>query len=83
MLGWRPVKDGVVCQHIAAKIMLPYLLHVLLSFSKFLMINSSIVFCTLQIGPYIWKSYREVYEEVLQVGSALQQLGVKPVRTET
>uniref|UniRef100_A0A0E0PH47 AMP-dependent synthetase/ligase domain-containing protein n=1 Tax=Oryza rufipogon TaxID=4529 RepID=A0A0E0PH47_ORYRU len=41
MLGWRPVKDGV-------------------------------------IGPYIWKSYREVYEEVLQVGSALQQLGVKP-----
>uniref|UniRef100_A0A0E0KY58 Long-chain-fatty-acid--CoA ligase n=1 Tax=Oryza punctata TaxID=4537 RepID=A0A0E0KY58_ORYPU len=41
MLGWRPVKDGV-------------------------------------IGPYIWKSYKEVYEEVLQVGSALQQLGVQP-----
>uniref|UniRef100_A0A0D9WCE3 Long-chain-fatty-acid--CoA ligase n=1 Tax=Leersia perrieri TaxID=77586 RepID=A0A0D9WCE3_9ORYZ len=30
------------------------------------------------IGPYIWKSYKEVYEEVLQVGSALQQLGVQP-----
>ncbi|KAL5202503.1 hypothetical protein ABZP36_013455 [Zizania latifolia] len=41
MLGWRPVKDGV-------------------------------------IGPYLWKSYKEVYDEVLQVGSALQQLGVKP-----
>ncbi|KAG8084444.1 hypothetical protein GUJ93_ZPchr0010g9533 [Zizania palustris] len=30
------------------------------------------------IGPYLWKSYKEVYEEVLQVGSALQQLGVEP-----
>ncbi|XP_062180339.1 long chain acyl-CoA synthetase 1-like [Phragmites australis] len=29
-------------------------------------------------GPYLWKSYKEVYEEVLQVGSALQQLGVQP-----
>jgi long-chain acyl-CoA synthetase len=31
-------------------------------------------------GPYLWKSYKEVYDEVLQVGSALQQLGVQPVR---
>lgn len=29
-------------------------------------------------GPYLWKSYKEVYDEVLQAGSALQQLGVKP-----
>jgi len=29
-------------------------------------------------GPYLWKSYKEVYDEVLQVGSALQQLGVQP-----
>ncbi|KAF6993580.1 hypothetical protein CFC21_010454 [Triticum aestivum] len=29
-------------------------------------------------GPYLWKSYKEVYEEVLQIGSALQQLGVQP-----
>ncbi|KAF3340507.1 long chain acyl-CoA synthetase 1 isoform X2 [Carex littledalei] len=29
-------------------------------------------------GPYIWKSYKEVYEEVLQIGSALRQLGVQP-----
>jgi long-subunit acyl-CoA synthetase (AMP-forming) len=31
----------------------------------------------------LWKSYKEVYDEVLQIGSALQQLGVKPVRPET
>ncbi|KAL6865359.1 hypothetical protein ACP4OV_016510 [Aristida adscensionis] len=29
-------------------------------------------------GSYLWKSYKEVYEEVLQVISALQHLGVKP-----
>ncbi|XP_066362052.1 long chain acyl-CoA synthetase 1-like [Miscanthus floridulus] len=29
-------------------------------------------------GPYLWKSYKEIYDEVLQAGSALQQLGVKP-----
>ncbi|CAL5097125.1 unnamed protein product [Urochloa decumbens] len=29
-------------------------------------------------GPYLWKSYKEVYNEVLQVGSALHELGVQP-----
>ncbi|KAJ1692049.1 hypothetical protein LUZ63_008747 [Rhynchospora breviuscula] len=29
-------------------------------------------------GPYIWKSYKEVYEEVLQIGSAMRQLGAQP-----
>ncbi|CAL9776133.1 unnamed protein product [Musa acuminata subsp. burmannicoides] len=29
-------------------------------------------------GPYLWKTYKEVYEEVLQVGSALCHLGAKP-----
>ncbi|KAL6607893.1 hypothetical protein ACP70R_040956 [Stipagrostis hirtigluma subsp. patula] len=29
-------------------------------------------------GPYLWKSYKEVYDEVLQVVSALQRLGVQP-----
>ncbi|CAN6326588.1 unnamed protein product [Urochloa humidicola] len=29
-------------------------------------------------GSYLWKSYEEVYNEVLQVGSALQELGVQP-----
>nr|XP_010921403.1 long chain acyl-CoA synthetase 1 isoform X1 [Elaeis guineensis] len=29
-------------------------------------------------GRYLWKTYKEVYEEVLQVGSALRQLGVEP-----
>uniref|UniRef100_A0ACD5XVA4 Uncharacterized protein n=1 Tax=Avena sativa TaxID=4498 RepID=A0ACD5XVA4_AVESA len=28
-------------------------------------------------GPFLWKSYMEVYEEVLQTGSALQHLGVQ------
>lgn len=29
-------------------------------------------------GPYLWKSYKEIYDEVLQAGSALQHLGVQP-----
>ncbi|MQL99606.1 hypothetical protein Taro_032332 [Colocasia esculenta] len=29
-------------------------------------------------GHYLWKTYKEVYEEVLQVGSALRQLGAQP-----
>lgn len=29
-------------------------------------------------GPYLWKSYKEIYDEVLQAGSALQKLGVQP-----
>ncbi|GJM94499.1 hypothetical protein PR202_ga11146 [Eleusine coracana subsp. coracana] len=30
------------------------------------------------VWPYLWKSYKEVYDEVLQAGSALQKLGLKP-----
>ncbi|XP_020102295.1 long chain acyl-CoA synthetase 1-like [Ananas comosus] len=29
-------------------------------------------------GCYIWKTYKEVYEEVVQVGSALRQMGAAP-----
>ncbi|XP_022890504.1 long chain acyl-CoA synthetase 1-like [Olea europaea var. sylvestris] len=29
-------------------------------------------------GPYLWKSYEEVYEEVLHVGSALRAHGIEP-----
>ncbi|KAG6489441.1 hypothetical protein ZIOFF_050710 [Zingiber officinale] len=29
-------------------------------------------------GPYLWKTYEEIYQEVVQVGSALSHLGVKP-----
>ncbi|XP_077243632.1 long chain acyl-CoA synthetase 1-like [Tasmannia lanceolata] len=29
-------------------------------------------------GPYLWKTYKEVYEEVLQIGSALRALGAEP-----
>ncbi|KAK4793938.1 hypothetical protein SAY86_011932 [Trapa natans] len=31
-----------------------------------------------KFGPYVWKSYKEVYEEVLQVGSALRASGAEP-----
>ncbi|CAH8320657.1 unnamed protein product [Eruca vesicaria subsp. sativa] len=31
-----------------------------------------------KVGPYIWKTYKEVYEEVLQIGSALRALGAEP-----
>lgn len=29
-------------------------------------------------GHYLWKTYKEIYHEVLQVGSALRQLGAEP-----
>ncbi|KAA3469212.1 long chain acyl-CoA synthetase 1 [Gossypium australe] len=31
-----------------------------------------------KVGPYIWKTYKEVYDEVLHVGSALRASGVEP-----
>ncbi|XP_010267912.1 PREDICTED: long chain acyl-CoA synthetase 1-like [Nelumbo nucifera] len=31
-----------------------------------------------KLGPYVWKTYKEVYEEVLQIGSALRASGAKP-----
>lgn len=31
-----------------------------------------------KFGPYIWKTYKEVYEEVLQIGSALRHLDIAP-----
>ncbi|KAL0861816.1 hypothetical protein Bca101_040934 [Brassica carinata] len=31
-----------------------------------------------KVGPYIWKTYKEVYEEVLQIGSALRADGAEP-----
>ncbi|XP_021768691.1 long chain acyl-CoA synthetase 1-like [Chenopodium quinoa] len=29
-------------------------------------------------GPYVWKTYKEVYEEVLNIGSALRACGAQP-----
>ncbi|KAL0927379.1 hypothetical protein M5K25_001543 [Dendrobium thyrsiflorum] len=29
-------------------------------------------------GPYVWATYKEVYEEVIHIGSALRQLDVSP-----
>ncbi|XP_054799677.1 long chain acyl-CoA synthetase 1-like isoform X2 [Prosopis cineraria] len=31
-----------------------------------------------QIGPYVWKTYKEVYDEVLHIGSALRASGAEP-----
>ncbi|PSS06077.1 Long chain acyl-CoA synthetase [Actinidia chinensis var. chinensis] len=31
-----------------------------------------------EFGPYLWKTYKEVYEEVLHVGSALRASGAEP-----
>ncbi|OMO82171.1 AMP-dependent synthetase/ligase [Corchorus olitorius] len=31
-----------------------------------------------KVGPYIWKTYKEVYDEVLLIGSALRESGAQP-----
>ncbi|KAK9139149.1 hypothetical protein Scep_008830 [Stephania cephalantha] len=31
-----------------------------------------------KVGPYLWKTYKEVYEEVLHIGSALRKCGAEP-----
>ncbi|XP_010523913.1 PREDICTED: long chain acyl-CoA synthetase 1 isoform X2 [Tarenaya hassleriana] len=31
-----------------------------------------------QVGPYVWKTYKEAYEEVLRIGSALRAAGAEP-----
>ncbi|KAI7982531.1 Long chain acyl-CoA synthetase 1 [Camellia lanceoleosa] len=31
-----------------------------------------------KFGPYLWKTYKEVYEEVLHIGSALRAFGAEP-----
>ncbi|KAJ9171696.1 hypothetical protein P3X46_015023 [Hevea brasiliensis] len=31
-----------------------------------------------KLGPYVWKTYKEVYEEVLPIGSALRASGAEP-----
>jgi hypothetical protein len=36
-------------------------------------------FWLLQAGKYVWKTYGEVYEAVLCIGSAMRHLGVGPV----
>ncbi|KAI3843187.1 hypothetical protein MKX03_009786 [Papaver bracteatum] len=32
-----------------------------------------------KVGPYAWKTYKEVYDEVLNIGSALRASGAEPV----
>lgn len=39
-----------------------------------------ILFCWIQWGPYVWKTYQDVYNEVLQIGAALRASGIEPVR---
>lgn len=40
---------------------------------------NSILMFGLKFGPYIWKTYKEVYEEVMHIGSALRASGAEPV----
>lgn len=40
---------------------------------------NSILLFGLKFGPYIWKTYKEVYEEVMHIGSALRASGAEPV----
>lgn len=34
----------------------------------------------LQVGPYIWLTYQEVYDKSIQIGSSIRERGVNPVR---
>lgn len=34
----------------------------------------------LQVGPYIWLTYQEVYDKSIQIGSSIRVRGVNPVR---
>lgn len=38
------------------------------------------LFFWIQWGPYVWKTYEDVYNEVLHVGAALRASGIEPVR---
>lgn len=49
-------------------------------FLIFIHIFYFLVLFHLQWGPYKWKTYKEVYGEVLQAGSALRGHGFEPVR---
>ncbi|KAG9440845.1 hypothetical protein H6P81_021010 [Aristolochia fimbriata] len=31
-----------------------------------------------KVGPYVWKTYQEVYEEVIRIGAAIRACGVNP-----
>jgi hypothetical protein len=44
-----------------------------------LMIDIIVISFGLQLGPYVWKTYKEVYDEVVHIGSALRASGAEPV----
>lgn len=80
MLGWRPFVDGKVNLYLMASMFLffffcPFVLSELRLYFSFLTLAG------LQFGPYVWKTYKEVYEEVLQIVSALRASGAEPVST--
>ncbi|KAK9164049.1 hypothetical protein Syun_004951 [Stephania yunnanensis] len=31
-----------------------------------------------KVGPYVWRTYREAYDEALRIGSAIRSLGINP-----
>lgn len=35
--------------------------------------------CPMQASKYVWLTYQEVYNNVIQIGAALRAVGVQPV----
>lgn len=38
--------------------------------------------CEIQAGDYVWQTYEQVYQKVIQIGAAIRAFGVKPVSEE-
>lgn len=48
-------------------------------FSLTLLIKFVCALLTLQHGPYVWLTYKQVYDKVIRVGNAIRACGVEPV----
>jgi hypothetical protein len=40
------------------------------------------IWCEIQAGDYVWQTYEQVYQKVIQIGAAIRGFGVKPVSQE-
>lgn len=72
MLGEREIVNGKVC---LISILFPYP-QILLS------IDVYCIFDYLQAGKYVWLTYKEVHDLVLQVGVSIRSCGVGQVRLD-
>ena len=41
--------------------------------------DSLILILRVQVSDYVWQTYKEVYDTVTDIGSAMRSCGVKPV----